>query len=75
MKKLYTMDGCMKCFKAKKQLESQNIEFREINILQTPQAPNQLKDLIGEVYVPVLVTNNKVIKGLDIIEYLEHDHL
>lgn len=70
MKKLYTMDGCVNCFKAKKHLESQKIEFREINILQTPKAPNQLKDLIGEVYAPVLVTESGVLQGEDIIKFL-----
>ncbi|MYL35030.1 hypothetical protein GLW08_18200 [Pontibacillus yanchengensis] len=69
MNLLYTMDGCKNCFKAKKHLQDLNISFEEVNILQEPNSHQRLKELVGEVYAPVYVTDQDVFKGLDILNY------
>ncbi|MFC0523764.1 glutaredoxin family protein [Pontibacillus salicampi] len=74
MNVLYTMDGCINCYKAKKHLDSYNISYKEINILEQQEAANTLINLIGEVYTPVYVTtNNKILKGKNILHHQKED--
>lgn len=69
----YTMDGCSNCHKVKEHLQEQNVSYNEVNILENPKSSKQLLKLIGEVYTPVLVTDNTIIKGLDILNYSKHE--
>ncbi|KGP71763.1 glutaredoxin family protein [Pontibacillus yanchengensis] len=66
---LYMMDGCTRCHKAKKYLEAKGTPFTEINILEEPHTASTLMELIGEVYTPVFVTDKKILKGDEILEY------
>ncbi|MCA0984984.1 hypothetical protein LCL89_13150 [Halobacillus yeomjeoni] len=69
MNTLYTIHGCSVCARSRKHLIQEEIPFEEVNILNTPMAQRNLKEHIGEVYTPVLVTNESVVKGKDILTY------
>jgi arsenate reductase-like glutaredoxin family protein len=56
---LYTIDGCTKCFKAKRFLENSGISYIEKNILHDVDARNELLKLLNEVNTPVLIDENK----------------
>ncbi|AKS38369.1 hypothetical protein NP92_08540 [Anoxybacillus gonensis] len=64
---LYTIDGCSKCHMARKHLLEENIPFLEINILKNPSAAIQLKKKMKEVIAPVLVSDDRIIVGSDIL--------
>lgn len=52
---LYTIDGCVRCFSAKKLLENKGISYIEKNVLHDDQAKLELIRLVDEVIAPVLV--------------------
>jgi arsenate reductase-like glutaredoxin family protein len=56
---LYTIDGCTKCFKAKRILDNNGISYIEKNILHDVDAKNELLKLLNEVITPVLIDENK----------------
>jgi glutaredoxin len=59
-------------------LSQNSVEFEDRNIAKEPHWREQLKDLTGEIVVPVLVVNGKQVTGLDEVrmaEALGLDHL
>ncbi|WP_243292344.1 glutaredoxin family protein [Bacillus sp. FJAT-47783] len=66
---LYTIDGCHICAKVKGHLREKNVSFKEVNVLEDRKGAQQLKELIGEVYTPVFVSEDKVMKGLGILMF------
>ncbi|KGX90532.1 glutaredoxin [Pontibacillus halophilus JSM 076056 = DSM 19796] len=74
MTTLYTIDGCIKCFQAKRYLQEQGIPFQEINILKVPEAIPELKETAGEVVTPVLHDEATVLIGLNILNYKQSIH-
>lgn len=64
---LYTMDGCLSCFKAKQHLIQNNIYFIEKNLFTDLNAALEIKDLLGEVTAPVFVDGAFILKGSDIL--------
>jgi arsenate reductase-like glutaredoxin family protein len=56
---LYTIDGCIKCYKAKRLLEDNGISFTEKNILHDVDGRNELKKFVNEVIAPILIDKNK----------------
>ncbi|PTL39080.1 glutaredoxin family protein [Alkalicoccus saliphilus] len=70
---LYTIDGCSVCEQARQHLTQQTISFKERNILHTPEAQKELKELIGEVYAPVLKSEKGIYRELDILNYMKQE--
>lgn len=68
---LYMMDGCPICAQAIQHLNEKDIPFKRINILEKSSARNELKELIGEVYTPVLIHEKGVSIGRNIMEMTE----
>lgn len=64
---LYTMDGCLSCFKAKQHLIQNNIYFIEKDLFTDLNAALEIKDLLGEVTAPVFVDGAFILKGSDIL--------
>jgi len=59
-------------------LSQNSVEFEDRNIAKEPRWRTQLKELTGEIVVPVLVVNGKQVIGLDeplMAEALELDHV
>ncbi|MCA1031500.1 glutaredoxin family protein [Bacillus timonensis] len=67
MNTLYTMDGCVRCYKAVNHLTDQHISFIEINVLENPLAAMEIKRITGEVVLPVLICESRVLKGEEIL--------
>ncbi|MFZ3591829.1 glutaredoxin family protein [Bacillus sp. DJP31] len=61
---LFTIDGCTKCFKAKKLLENNGVDYIEKNVLHDLDARTELIELVNEVIVPILINkgNNEILK-------------
>jgi arsenate reductase-like glutaredoxin family protein len=55
---LYTMDGCITCYKTRKYLEKHQIFFTEVNISQEPDKASEVIALLGELNVPVFRYGN-----------------
>jgi glutaredoxin len=70
---LYTIDGCAICAQAKQHLNQQIIPFKEMNILHTPDAQKELKEVNGEIYTPVLKSDKGIYRGLDILNYTKEE--
>lgn len=66
---LYTIDGCTVCAKVKEYLHKKNVSFKEINVLINREEAQHLKELTGEVYTPVFVVGEKVMRGLEIFMF------
>ncbi|MGM7701508.1 glutaredoxin family protein [Pseudalkalibacillus sp. Hm43] len=60
---LYTIDSCSRCQTVKNYLMSFQIEFNEVNLSETPSRHKDVKEQIGEVYVPLFIYRNRTIKG------------
>ncbi|WP_349407418.1 glutaredoxin family protein [Pseudalkalibacillus sp. SCS-8] len=60
---LYTINSCSRCQIVKNHLLSMDIDFSEVNLSQTPDRHRDLKAYIGEVYVPLFIYGNRIIKG------------
>jgi glutaredoxin len=59
-------------------LSQNSVEFEDRNIAKEPRWRTQLKELTGEIVVPVLVVNGKQVIGLDeplMAEALRLDHV
>jgi glutaredoxin len=68
---LYTITGCSKCHRVKKYLEKSNLFFEEVNITENPDRAEEVNELLGEFYVPILLLKDRtVIKG-DNLEKIE----
>jgi arsenate reductase-like glutaredoxin family protein len=65
---LYTIDGCVNCYKAKQHLIQNNIPFTEKNVFIDENSASEIKELLGEVVTPVFVSGHVVLKGKDILE-------
>lgn len=65
MVKVYSTNSCPWCVKAKKYLESNNIEFNEVNVSEDMDGRKEMVTLSGQMGVPVLNINGNVIVGFD----------
>ena len=65
MVKIYSTSWCPSCVYAKRLLEDNNIEFKEINIEEEGISREQLHEITGGMSVPQIVINNKSIGGFE----------
>ncbi|MEO0293039.1 MAG: glutaredoxin family protein [candidate division WOR-3 bacterium] len=63
--KVYTASNCPYCIKLKNFLKENGIKFKEINISIYPEAVKELKNITGQVGVPVLLFGNQKIVGFN----------
>ncbi|MCA0174086.1 glutaredoxin domain-containing protein [Bacillus sp. RAR_GA_16] len=64
--KVYTITGCLECYKLIQQLKVRNILFEEINVMDQPE---RLGELIkaGECYVHFLVKGDDALSLGDLL--------
>ena len=65
MVKIYSTSWCPSCVYAKRLLEDNNIEFKEINIEEEGISREQLHEITGGMSVPQIVINDKTIGGFE----------
>jgi glutaredoxin-like YruB-family protein len=62
---VYTTPTCTYCHTAKDLLKRNNISFRDIDVSLDPKAAKDLIMKSGQIGVPVLEINDKIIVGFD----------
>lgn len=65
MIKVYSTTVCPWCVKAKKYLESKNVEFVDVNVAEDMEAREEMLSKTKQMSVPVLDINGTVIIGFD----------
>ncbi|MCI7797004.1 MAG: glutathione S-transferase N-terminal domain-containing protein [Mollicutes bacterium] len=65
MIKIYSIDSCPYCLKAKNYLKSKNIPFKEINVSKNMGAKKEMISKSKQSGVPVLDINGTIIIGFD----------
>ncbi len=63
--KVYSTSTCSFCVRAKQYLTENNIEFENIDLSLDPQAGEEMVKISGQMGVPVIVIEGKVIVGFD----------
>ena len=64
--KIYTTPTCPWCKKTKEFLKGHNIGFQEIDVVGNPEAQKEMIDKSGQMGVPVLDIDGKIIVGYDV---------
>jgi len=62
---IYTTPSCPYCLLAKQYFLSKKITFEEIDVSEDPQKAQEMVDLSGQMGVPVITIDDKVITGFD----------
>jgi len=63
--KIYTTPTCPYCVMAKEYFNEKKLEFEEIDVAADPQKAEELIKLSGQIGVPVIKIDDKVIVGFD----------
>ena len=62
---VYSTTTCIWCRRTREFLRKHNIEFREINVAGNREATQEMIKKSGQMGVPVIEINGKVIVGFD----------
>ena len=65
MIKVYSTESCPWCVKAKQYLKSKNIEYIEVNVGEDMEGREEMIKLSGQMGVPVINIDGKIIVGYD----------
>ena len=65
MIKVYSTESCPWCVKAKQYLKSKNIEYIEVNVGEDMEGREEIIKLSGQMGVPVINIDGKIIVGFD----------
>jgi len=63
--KVFSTPTCPYCHMAKDFLKQKNVEFEDINVAENKEAAQEMIDKSGQMGVPVLDVNGKIIVGFD----------
>lgn len=63
--KVYSTPSCPWCHKAKDFLKEKKIEFEDINVAENEEARKEMVDKSGQMGVPVIDIDGKIIVGFD----------
>lgn len=63
--KVYSTPGCPYCKMAKEYFASKGVEFEEIDVSQNKEASQEMVKTSGQMGVPVIIIDGKVIVGFD----------
>ena len=63
--KVYSTPACPWCHKAKDFLKEKNVEFTDFNIAEDEKARDEVVEKSGQMGVPVIEINGKIIVGFD----------
>lgn len=62
---LYSSPHCPYCLQAKNYLESQKLDFDEIDVASNQEAAERMVKISGQMGVPVIQINDQVVVGFD----------
>ncbi len=63
--KIYTTTWCHFCKEAKRYFRQNGIKFEEVNVEKDAEAANEMVQKSGQMGVPVIEINGRVIIGFD----------
>jgi len=63
--KIYSTPSCLWCQAAKDFFKNHNIPFEDIDVSQNEQAAQEMIEKSGQMGVPVIEIDDKIIKGFD----------
>lgn len=63
--KVYSTPTCPYCVRAKQFLKDNNIAFENIDVASNPEKAQEMMDKSGQMGVPVLDIDGKIIVGFD----------
>ncbi len=63
--KVYSTPVCPWCHRAKEYLKEKGIEFKDINVAEDRKAADEMIEKSGQMGVPVLDINGRIIVGFD----------
>jgi glutaredoxin-like YruB-family protein len=63
--KVYSTKTCPWCIKVKEFLKEKKIEFEDIDVAADQKAANEMIEKSGQMGVPVIEINGKIIVGFD----------
>jgi len=62
---VYSTPDCAYCYTIKSYLQSEGVDYKEINIYEDEQARKKMEEISGQKNVPVTVIDGEVITGWD----------
>lgn len=63
--KIYSTPSCFWCQAAKDFFKNHNIPFEDIDVSQNEQAAQEMIEKSGQMGVPVIEIDDKIVKGFD----------
>jgi glutaredoxin-like YruB-family protein len=63
--KIYSTPTCPYCIQAKKYLTAKKVPFTDIDVATDKEKAQEMIDLSGQMGVPVIKINDKIIIGFD----------
>lgn len=66
--KIYSTPNCPWCHKTKEFLKQKEIPFEDINVAEDEQARNEMIEKSGQMGVPVIDINGRIIIGYNVEE-------
>lgn len=63
--KVYSTPSCLWCQAAKDFFKNHNIPFEDIDVSQNEQAAQEMIEKSGQMRVPVIEIDDKIVKGFD----------
>lgn len=65
MIKIYSTPFCPYCVTLKDYLKSKNVEFKDVDVSSDDKERDEMVELSGQIGVPVLNVDGKIIVGFD----------
>lgn len=69
--KIYSTPKCPFCKKAKAFFKANNIEYEEFDVLASAENLEKMKSISGQMGVPVIDINGKILTGFDEVKLKE----
>jgi len=63
--KVYSTTVCPWCAKTKEFLKEHNIQFEDVNVAEDDEARNEMMEKSGQLGVPVIDIEGKIVVGFD----------
>lgn len=63
--KIYSTPTCPYCVMAKKFFDEKGVKYEDINVAEDEKARNEMVEKSGQMGVPVIDINGKIIVGFD----------
>jgi len=63
--KIYSTPTCTYCKQAKEFFDENNIKYKDFDVTRSEEAREEMIDKTGQMGVPVILINEKVIIGFD----------